>query len=256
MVKIIVSILTVTFLFWSRSHAQESADSTTFTPYELMSSYYSEGFKPFRKGNAYTGLSFSLTDKQLTNTEKIFGQVINGDDLNYNLLFKGGYYLGDYFMVGFNFNYYQKKITGEVFVDPDSIQANSITRGYGFAPNIRSSIPLTANERFSFFVALGLNFGVANTLDRNITNLDEISETYSTEYTFGAGISPGVTFFAMENFAFEVQLNVLGYNLQVTDTKIDGQEDAKDVRHNVNFSIDILSLELGLAYYIGSGKQK
>ena len=256
MVKFFISILVGTLLYGSVAHAQADTSKVSYTPYELLSSYYKDDFKPFKKGNSYVGLSFSVQDKNLINTERILGKVLNGDNQNYNLLFKGGYYLWNYAMVGLNFNYSQSKFTGRVFVDPDTTQVNSISRGYSFTPNFRSSIPLTASERFSFFIDLGVSLGWSSTVDEQIKNLDEISKSFSTQFNFGIGISPGITFFAMENFAFELQLNVLGYTYQLTKTKTDGQDDARDERNNVNFSIDILSLDIGLAYYIGSGKQK
>jgi hypothetical protein len=82
-------------------------------------------------------------------------------------------------------------------------------------PTFRSSVPLTDNERLSFFTEVGLTFGFGNSLKRTIKNLDEVDKVYSTDFNFRIGISPGITFFAMESFAFEIQLNVLGYELQV-----------------------------------------
>ncbi len=236
--------------------AQSNQDTLLkYSPYDLLSSYYENDFKPFEKGNWYVGLAFSLTDKQSENTQGLLQKTLDGDDLSYNLLFKGGYYTGDYGMVGLNVNYYQSKYERFLFRDPDTIQSNSLTRGFSFTPNLRTSVPLTANERLSFFTMVGLGFGIENSNSRSIMHVDEISKTLSTTYNFGLGISPGITFFAMENFAFEVQLNVLGYDLKVTETTIDGVEQSQDIRQNVNFSIDILSLELGLAYYFGTGNK-
>ena len=106
-----------------------------YTPYELMSSYYNQDFKPFKKKNAYVGLAFSLEDKKQTNTTNILETVIDGERLNYDISLKGGYYTGNYGMAGLNFNYYQRKFIGEVFRDPDTLQSNTISRGYAFTPN-------------------------------------------------------------------------------------------------------------------------
>ncbi|MBR8536083.1 hypothetical protein KDU71_10990 [Carboxylicivirga sediminis] len=59
----------------------------------------------------------------------------------------------------------------------------------------------------------------------------------------------------MENFAFEVQLNVLGYELQATEKIVNGENESRVIRQNVDFDIDILSLELGLAYYFGANRR-
>lgn len=251
----IVFIIFIVSMHTWQVKAQVQNEEDNFTPYELLSSYYDNDFKPFKKRNWYLGLAFSLEDKQSLNSQGLFQKIIDGNNNSIDLLLKGGYYTGNYGMVGLEVNYYQSKFTGFVFQDPDTLQSNSITRGYSFTPNLRSSVPLTANERLSFFTSVGLGFGIEHTNVRTIKKLDEVSKRFSTVYNFGIGISPGVTFFAMENFAFEVQLDVLGYNLRVTETLKDGIEESRDVRQNVNFSIDILTLKLGLAYYFGAGNK-
>jgi hypothetical protein len=237
--------------------AQENQDEDGGrSPYELMSSYYADQFKPFKKRNFYTGLAFSLSDRSLSNVNQLVQNVVDGQDNSFNIVLKGGYYTGDYAMVGINFEYTQEKFEGTLFRDPDTVQSNSISRAYTITPNVRSSVPLTKNERLSFFTEVGLSLGVGNTLTRNTKNLDEIEKVYSDDFNLRLGISPGITFFAMENFAFEVQLDVLGYELQVRKREINGVEQSRDVRNNVDFNIDILSLKLGLAYYFGAGKKR
>ncbi len=250
----IIMLVVVIFSNTTLLRAQESNKKEKPTPYELMSSYYNQDFRPFKKKNVFLGLSFSLEDRQSTNTSGLIQNIIDGDRLNYDILLKGGYYTGNYGMVGLSFNYYQNRFIGEVFRDPDTLQSNTITRGYEFTPNFRSSVPLTGNERLSFFTEVGFTFGIGNTLQRNIKKVDEVDKTYSTDYRFRVGLSPGITFFAMESFAFEVQLNVLGYELTVRDKQVDENEPSQEVRQNVDFNIDLLSLQLGLAYYIGSKK--
>ncbi len=238
-------------LFFHPSKGQEVKNDmdSTYTPYELMSSYYENSFSPFQKKNIYIGLSFSIADKHIENTDYLIQQVIDGDRLDYDIVLKGGYYLGDYALIGINLNYYQNRFDGTIFRDPDTLQSKSISRGYAITPNIRSSVPLTPNERLSFFTELGVTFGMSSALKREVKNLDEVAKQYETAYRLRVGLSPGITFFAIENFAFEVQLNLLGYDLRITEKKIDEEDPSREIRQNVDFNIDILSLELGLAYY-------
>jgi len=104
------------------------------------------------------------------------------------------------------------------------------------------------------FTEVGLTFGMSNSLNRSTKNLDEVDKTYGTEYNFRVGLSPGITFFVIENFAFEVQLNVLGYDLKVSEKSTNDAPKSKEIRQNVDFNINILSLQLGLAYYFGSNE--
>ncbi len=235
--------------------AQEDSDSPVHrSSYELMSSYYGDDFRPFKKHNVYIGFEFSLEDERLENTTRLLQSIVDGNNQDFGVLIKGGYYTADYIMYGINVNYYQDKFVGTVLQSSDTVNSNIIKRGFEIAPNMRTSIPLTPNERLSFFTDIGITFGVANSLTRTNLDIDEVEKTYATEYNFGIGISPGVTFFAIENFAFEVQLNVLGYELTVKDKTINGEDKSHEVKQNVDFNINLLSLDLGLAYYFGAGK--
>ena len=255
--KYLLVVFTLILVLPLKGLAQENQEEDSGrSPYELMSSYYSEQFKPFKKGNVYTGLAFSLSDRTLSNVDQLVQNVVDGRDNSFNIVLKGGYYTGNYAMVGINFEYTQEKFDGTLFRDPDTVQSKSISRGYNFTPNVRSSVPLTKSERLSFFTEVGLSLGVGNTLTRNTKNLDEVEKIYSDEFNLRVGISPGITFFVIENFAFEVQLDVLGYELKVKNREINDIEESRIVTNNVDFNINILTMKLGLAYYFGAGKKR
>lgn len=250
--KITVFLILASVFFGGKVMGQQKKVNKEYTPYELLSSYYnSSEFKPFKKNTWYTGLAFSWEDKESENNQQLFQKILSGNNNDYSISVKGGYYTQDYNMIGLKFNYYQEAFNGKVLRDSDSIQSNALTRGYVITPNLRSSIPLTKNERFSFFVELNVMGGLETSLVRNTKNIDEVSKTYGKNYLFGAAIAPGITFFAMENFAFEVQLNVLEYRLKVSDTTIDGEEQTRVVQNKLGLNIDLLSLNLGLAYNFG-----
>ena len=86
-------------------------------------------------------------------------------------------------------------------------------------------------------------------------DLDEIEKSFAENYNLRLGITPGVTFFAMENFALEVQLDVLGYELNVENKTKNNIEKSRDVRHNVDFKMNLLSVKVGLAYYFMNNKK-
>ncbi|WP_321369630.1 hypothetical protein [uncultured Draconibacterium sp.] len=252
-IRILVFLFTLPAYLFAQEDSLMVEHKTT--PYDLLSSYYTDNFRPFQKGNFYAGLAFSVTDKRLTNTNYLFQQIVEGDRLDYDLLLKGGYYTGDYGMVIINFNYFQNRFGGTVFQDPDTLQSNTLKRGFAISPGFRSSVPLTPNERLSFYTEVGFTLGGSSSLTRKVKNIDEIDKIHKQEFFFGLGLSPGITFFAMENFAFEVQLNnVLGYQLNVAKSSTNDGPESKQVRQNVDFNINLLSLELGLAYYFGADK--
>ena len=238
------------------THAQEeNKKNKDKDPYELMSKYYQEDFNPFNKGNWYLGFAFSLKDQKLENQARLFDKVLEGNDLSYDLTFKGGYFISNYILVGGNIIYSRDKFTGTTLQDGDTLQRNRINSIGTIAPTFKTYFPLTKNKRLSFFNEIGLGFGFGNSIIRDIQNQDEINKVYTEEFAFTAGISPGITFFAIENFSFEIQLNnLIGYELQVSKKNTNDTEESKVTTHNVNFNIDLLSLNLGLAYYFGTKK--
>ena len=248
------SYLLTFFMFFTvvvaQAQVDEDQNDKKYTPYELLSSYYNTDFKPFKKGTIYFGMSMSLEDRSMENTENLFQKVIEGDRVNFNVLIKSGYFINDYNMLGLEVNIFENKFQGILFKDPDTVESNTITRGYSFTPNYRTVIPLTQNERLSFFTSAGLTFGISNSLKRETKNSDEIEKSFAENYNLRLGLSPGVTFFAMENFALEVQLDVVGYELNIENKTKNGVEESRDVRHNVDFKLNLLSLKFGVAYYL------
>ena len=254
-VKFLIFIMLIITGVTKAQVEEDSISPQKYTPYELLSSYYNKDFKPFKKGTIYTGFAMSLEDRQSENTENIFQKTLEGDKVNFDLSLKGGYYISDYGMIGLNLNVFEKRFEGVLFKDPDNLEQKTITRGFSITPNYRTTLPLTANERLSFFTTVGVTLGKSNTLKRETKNFDEVEKSFTENYNLRAGISPGVSFFAMENFALEVQLDVLGYELNVENKVKNDLERARDVRQNVDFKLNILSVKVGLAYYIMNNKK-
>ncbi|MEM9326816.1 MAG: hypothetical protein AAGA85_14215 [Bacteroidota bacterium] len=230
-------------------HAQEAKQEVS--PYDLISKYYQEDFNPFRKGNGYLGFAFSLRDRNLQNTQRLFDRVVKGDEFNYDLTLKGGYFIGDYVVAGVNVNYERDEFEGTlVDSNSDTLFRQSISSGGLVTPNIKAYFPLVPTERLSFSTEIGLGFGGGNTLRTDTRNVDEITRTYVEDFVFSAGLSPGIVFFAIENFAFEVEINnLIGYRYTNSTTSINNVEDSQTNANEVSFQIDLLSLRLGLAYY-------
>ncbi len=243
-------LLLITLNVLGQSEEKVKVKEAKRTPYELLTTYYNDDFKPFKKGTIYFGSSLSLEDRSMENTESLFQKVLDGDRVNFNILLKGGYYINNYSMVGLNANIFENKFTGTVLKGSDAVESTTITRGFSFTPNYKTSIPLAKNERLSFFTATGLTLGKSNTLKRETMNMDEIEKSFSEKYNLKVGLSPGVTFFAMEKFALEVQLDVVSYELNIENKTKNAMEESRDVRHNVDFKLDLLSLKFGVAYYL------
>ncbi len=235
------------------SNGQDTTNS--YSAQDLISAYYDQDFQPFEKDAWLTKFSFSLSDKQLNNVARLFDRVVEGDEFSFNLGVSAGKYYSKYFLVGVGLGYSESKFVGSLIdSNSDTVNAQSISRTTTVLPFARISIPLSKSQRLSLYNDIGMSFGFGNSLTRDVQNLDEIEQDKGRQFVFGIGLSPGVTFFVVENFAFEVGINLIGYQLNVENaTDQDGVE-SRRVEHDVNFQVNLLSLNLGVAYFIGTKK--
>jgi len=252
MYKHVVALLLISFSFIVVGQNKEEKSN----PYDLLTKYYEEDFEPFAKGNWYLGFAFSLQDRKQENFPRLLDQVIESQEIGYNITLSNAYFIGDYSSIGLNFNYDRDDFTGTLInQNGDTLSRNQVGFTANFIPNLRTYFPLTKTGRLSFYNQIDLGFGYGNALRRDITDVDLIDKTYSTSFIFTAGLSPGITFFAIENFAFEIQLsNLLGYRYQKVTSSTNEMEESVRETNNVSFQIDLLSLRLGLAYFFGANK--
>ena len=54
----------------------------------------------------------TVVDEKLNNSPGLFEKILAGSEFNYDITFKGGYFIGDYVLVGTNVNYQREKFTG------------------------------------------------------------------------------------------------------------------------------------------------
>jgi len=217
-----------------------------------MSSYYNENFEPFAKKNWYATLNMSLKGEDLTNEPHFSKDVLDGKSTIYKIVVGTGYYFSDNFAAGLGFSFGENRFTGDVIDRNDTIYSNSLTYDYSLSPLLRSSIPVVPNKRLSLYVDLGFSFGWGNTASRDEYYSGMISKSYADNFSFGAGVAAGVTFFIMESFAVELGLPIVGYYYTMSKNTVDEEAEAIDRSHEVAFELDLLGINLGLTYYIGT----
>lgn len=101
-----------------------------------------------------------------------------------------------------------------------------------------------------------MGFGWGNTDLTNTGRFNPTEESTAKDFSFGVGVLGGLTFFAMENFAIEIGLDILSYKYAANTTYDYDEPESKNDSSTIDFSLDLLSLDLALTYYIGSKKNK
>ena len=222
---------------------------------DILINYYANGFEPYKSGVWYLAMAMSLNDQNLRNsTLGLFDDVIQGRDASWSLDLTTGRYISDYFLVGLTIGYEQTKfdgtLSGSLGIPFERKRKDQL---FTIGPFIRTSIPLTSNKRLSFYndLGFGLSFGESTTDEIRGGNMET---SKSDLFRLGVGINPGITYFAVNNFAFEAGLNLIGYNYsRQKGTDANGEESFNE-SHSVNFSVNLLSISMGVAYFFGTKK--
>ena len=255
MKTILALTLALSFSYLAAPEIYAQDTTKKYSAQDLISDYYDEDFRPFSRDVWLTKLSFSLSDKQLNNVARLFDRVVEGSEFSFNLGLSAGKYYSKYFLVGIGLGFNESKFVGTIIdSNSDTINAQSISRTTTIIPFTRISIPLSKSQRLSLYNDIGMSFGFGNSLTRDVQNQDEIIQDKGRQFVFGIGLSPGVTFFVVENFAFEVGINLIGYQLNVENATDQTGVESRRVEHDVNFQVNLLSLNLGVAYFIGTKK--
>lgn len=236
------------------SFAQETSEKET--PKDLMSSYYNENFNPFQKSNWMVSFNMAFKKENFKNANHNFENVLNGNQKSSNFQIAGAYFFSDNFAGKLGFGVGENRFEGQILKTFDTISRSSINKNYAVVPTLRTAIPVVPNKKLSLFVDLELSFGWGNTNINNTGIFGPTETSFAKSYAFGAGIKSGVAFFAMENFAIEIGLEVLSYKYNTSTTNNFDEPESKYNTHEVDFNIDILSLNLALTYYIGAKKDK
>ncbi|MFV0366771.1 MAG: hypothetical protein ACK5JS_09850 [Mangrovibacterium sp.] len=249
---LLVLSLSVTLSLW----AQQKKDDDKLTPYDLMSTYYQDDFNPYKKGNVYTGFAFSLTTRDLENTDRLIYNVNEGEQKQYDLIFKGGYFISNYNMLGAELTYARTQFEGQVLQDSENVLKQRVSSLGTVRPVLSTYFPLTKDNRLAFYNKMGLGLSFGNALVRNTFQDGNITKSYEQNFGFSMGLSPGITFFLMENFALEIELeNLVGYSYERTETTQNGTEVSRQHSNNVTFDVNLLQMRLGIAYYINRSKK-
>ena len=248
MKRIILSILLIVRFFSSYSYTieQEADTAASNTSKKLTYSHYKKDFSPFDEGSWFTGLSFTLGKKDPQHVSRLLDQVEANHGLSYHLQVSGGHFLTDYFMIGIGFGFNESKYTGSLINrDSETINVQAISQNFNASPFSRVFMPLTENERLSFYNDFGLTFGYGRSV---IHDMEKMDKKFSDQFSIGLGLSPGFTFFVMEKLALDAGVNLIGFRV-IIDNSTDNKAENRVFEQDDNFKIDFLSPKIGISYF-------
>lgn len=223
-------LLLLTFLLTIGAKAQSEIDSSM-----LLS-----------KSRLYMIPTFSVSNRDAVNDQQLLRLVHDQYRLEWEIDMNVGYFVKDNFSVGAQLSYSQNQEVITYTSDNNRVTERSYGQAMTFSPNIRNYY---GPGRVKVFNQTGIIFKIGEDLTRiyNETDEDKIKSQY---YEFGIGIQPGIAFFFDRIASVEASINLLGWNTTIRKSLKNDVEESRVVTNDVSFSINVLTLNLGIGIYL------
>lgn len=122
-----------------------------------------------------------------------------------------------------------------------------LRHSYDIAAIWRQYIPLGRNKRFALFSEFQLAIGGSQS---KFAEGSPIRGTYARGFNISLGVNPGIVAFMTNNMAIELSVGVLGINYSSTRQVHNQVTTGNTSTSMMNFSINIFSIGLGVAFYL------
>ena len=161
--------------------------------------------------------------------------------------------------LGYNRNLFRIDNSDLIYGDPDDggihitmDNYHLITHGFTAMAILRQYIPLGNNKRFAIFNEIQLEGGYSQSKH---TYDAPVQGTYSTTNNIALNLAPGITAFATDRVAVEVNVGMLGLSHSRTKQTHNQVSMGNIDSNSLNFKINILAINFGVSYHFSSEKR-
>ena len=222
------------------------------------------------KGTVGGGLTVSYSSYDLGNGiddagyKMLFSMLsgVNGDLQSFGLAPFVSYFVADNISIGLCFDYDYSDLnlgTADLSLgDMLSMNVQDIgytKQSYMGAIALRDYIPIAGSKRFAMFAELRAAGGYAQSESFELDG-DNKFGTYQDIYKCSIGLVPGLTCFVTNEIAIEASVGVLGYEYQKIVQTTNQVDVSQMVKNSANFKINLLSINLGMSFYIPSSANR
>lgn len=114
---------------------------------------------------------------------------------------------------------------------------------------VRTYLNLGDSKRFGLFNEARVTYGYGQSNVEDGTG-DELKGTHQIKQNLNFGVAPGITCFINDYVAVEAAIDVLGLDFKWYDQKTNQVETGKRTNSGANFKINLLSINLGITFYL------
>lgn len=208
------------------------------------------------KGQWITGVDVSYTQSDLDNYKFLIIENLRGDTYSFKVSPKLMYCFADNLAAGGRMSYTRSRTrlsSADVILDSETSyspgQLYLISHSYYGTAAFRNYISLGRSMRFGFFNEVQLQIGGGQSKVVNGEG-DDLTGTYSRNFSFDIGLTPGLIMFLNNYSAIEVSVGVLGFSYNKTHAITDQIYVSDLSTKSANFKINLFSISFGVAFYL------
>lgn len=208
------------------------------------------------KGQWIAGLSFSYSQSNQNNYQFIVFEDIDADTYSFKVSPMVGFAVRNDWVFGAKFSYKRsllKLANSDLVLDAETSMnfdhVYSLSHNYFGTIFMRNYFSLGHSKRFGFFneVRLEMGGGVSK-LTQGVG--ENLSGTYEKNYSINIGLTPGLIMFLSNWSAIEINVGVLGFSYQKTDSLKDQIYHSNRHYKSANFKINLFSVTFGTTFYL------
>ena len=209
------------------------------------------------KGQWMVGTTFSYSEHVDENFEFLSGlKDINSEGYTFKVTPLVSYFIRDNISIGGRFSYSRTntdignislELGDDLSFDVDNFK--SVSNTYTAAIFLRTYLNLGDSKRFGLFNEARVSYGYSESNSSSGTGID-LSGMYQLKHNLNIGVAPGLTVFINDYVAAEASVSVAGLNFNWYDQTKDQVYKGKRTASSANFKINLLSIDLGIVFYL------
>lgn len=213
------------------------------------------------KGTWLLGGTLSAKSNSLSDIDLLVVDVEKFDQRAFNLRLEGSYFFKENISVGLGLQFGEDKadLVADLLNNSYKRDIRNFSRTYGVLGFIKNHIPVSSSNVFYVTNQTELFYGYKSGPSETYIS-DILERKYADKHSMGVSIRPGILVFLTDNFAFDLNMGILGFSHSVENvdyqyppnnlpTENDRKEESKNKSTNLNLKFDLLKIGFGFSYY-------
>lgn len=217
--------------------------------------------KRLTKGTWLLGGTFSAKTNSQSDIDLLVVDVESFDQRAFNIRIEGSYFFKENVSVGLGLQFGEDKadLVANLLNNSYKRDIRNFSRSYGVLGFIKNHIPISSNNVFYVTNQTELYYGYKSGPSETYVS-DILERQYAVEHSMGISIRPGILIFLTDDFAFDINMGILGFSHTKEDvsyeypennppTESNRKTDSRNKTTNLNLKFDLLKLGFGFSYY-------